>query len=358
MIVSLIIIRYTLQQLHVNIRIVCLITFVLSLTGSLILTDWQSLRGRDPCTQLEPPTVINDTRVLSAAVIGRNCYYIDVSSSVDINATVSPIVLSCVNSCVDHTTCDLLQNLSIVEETSNDSMTINCLWKEDESRVYLSCYKPFSKQFIELLPDQLLTDYYYSYEAGSSGDHDMNSTSCPSVSPRFPEEDQFVLSLHSHQQLDCESMSHLSGSFSLSQWAECEATTNDSSQCICEGSSSEEQCFWNPSSRISDTYCERCRPVCLSKDHSLSFPQLIIGAFVLALGYPMGRMTLTILASDGLGEASQVSHTFTLLGIYIYIIIIIILSTINVGPCDGRTGRCRIPGSLRWSNLGLVYNEL
>ena len=79
-------------------------------------------------------------------------------------------------------------------------------------------------------------------------------------------------------------------------------------QCVCDviNNVTDYQCFWNPLSRVTGQYCERCRRVCLSEAHSLNFAQFIVGTLVFAPGYPMGRIALTVLASDGLGAASQV----------------------------------------------------
>ena len=42
--------RYSFQRLYIDNRIICCLGLVLALSGSLISTDWQSLRG-DPCNQ-------------------------------------------------------------------------------------------------------------------------------------------------------------------------------------------------------------------------------------------------------------------------------------------------------------------
>jgi len=67
------------------------------------------------------------------------------------------------------------------------------------------------------------------------------------------------------------------------------------------------QCFFNPDARISQKYCADCRPFCRSKFHTLNFAQFLIGVCLFSLGFPMMRIPLTIILSDSLGSASQVS---------------------------------------------------
>ena len=69
------------------------------------------------------------------------------------------------------------------------------------------------------------------------------------------------------------------------------------------------QCFFNPDGRISKEYCADCKPFCRSELHTLNFAQFLIGVCLFGLGFPMMRISLTIILSDSLGTASQViSH--------------------------------------------------
>ena len=79
--------------------------------------------------------------------------------------------------------------------------------------------------------------------------------------------------------------------------------------CLCEQFSSvpNYQCFWNPMSRVTGDYCDRCREVCLSKSHSLNFVQLFIGITAMTIWQPPGRLVVTAIASDLYGENSQVN---------------------------------------------------
>ncbi len=257
------------------------------MTGSLIMTDWQSLGSHDPCNQLPLPHSINNT-ILNPATLLLNdtaCHSINLTDGTELS------LLSCCTSC-DTKSCDLLRNISAVNQTTNTSP---CLL----SNGILSCYDVTTTNNIQLFVDDDLIDYYESIDV--SVDH-----LCP-VAPSDCCHDDELLLVRFTRPILCDSSD---GCFdNVDQlWPQCTAITdNDSSQCFCEGSRDDYNCFWNPSSRINGKYCERCRPVCLSEDHTLYFAQLIIGVLFLAPAYPMGRMSLTILASDGLGEASQVS---------------------------------------------------
>ena len=71
------------------------------------------------------------------------------------------------------------------------------------------------------------------------------------------------------------------------------------------------QCFFNPDARISKEYCADCKSLCRSKLHTLNFAQFLIGVSLFGLGFPMMRISLTIILSDSLGSASQVIVTGT-----------------------------------------------
>ncbi len=86
--------------------------------------------------------------------------------------------------------------------------------------------------------------------------------------------------------------------------------SNASASCVCEAfSDSPYHCFWNPNSRLSGEYCPRCEPLCRSVDHSINFAQLIVGLCLFTPGFPMSRVVLTVIVSDCIGDASQVSYT-------------------------------------------------
>jgi hypothetical protein len=66
-----------------------------------------------------------------------------------------------------------------------------------------------------------------------------------------------------------------------------------------------EECFWNPKSRISGIFCEECEKLCRSWRTSLNFVQLIFGLLLFTLAFPITRISMTVLASDGMGSEGQ-----------------------------------------------------
>ena len=82
----------------------------------------------------------------------------------------------------------------------------------------------------------------------------------------------------------------------------CEQFSNDTNNC-----------FWNPISRINGDYCDRCRPVCLSDNHSLNFIQLLIGIIFISSSMAPGRLLVTTIASDAADSNAQVSHALILI---------------------------------------------
>ena len=62
----------------------------------------------------------------------------------------------------------------------------------------------------------------------------------------------------------------------------------------------------NPVSRVNGQYCDRCNHVCLSRCYSLNLVQFLVGLCLVTFGYPIVRFMLTLIASDGLGQSSQV----------------------------------------------------
>ena len=77
-------------------------------------------------------------------------------------------------------------------------------------------------------------------------------------------------------------------------------------------------CFFNPDSRITEKYCDDCRPFCRSELHSLNFIQFLVGVCLFSFSFPLVRITMTIMFSDALGSASQVCTCNQWLASYIY----------------------------------------
>ena len=69
-----------------------------------------------------------------------------------------------------------------------------------------------------------------------------------------------------------------------------------------------DECFWNQYSRVTGAYCEECEKLCRSERTSLNFAQLLIGLAVFSPAFACSRITLSILASDGMGKEGQVCY--------------------------------------------------
>ena len=88
----------------------------------------------------------------------------------------------------------------------------------------------------------------------------------------------------------------------------CNSSSTSTAGCICESLSDvpNYNCYWNPNSIITGEYCERCRPVCLSHSHTLSFIQFVIGVFAVSGSIGFSRNFVSIVASDLIGKSKEV----------------------------------------------------
>ena len=97
-----------------------------------------------------------------------------------------------------------------------------------------------------------------------------------------------------------------------------------------------EECFWNQQSRISGIFCEECEKLCRSWSTSLNFVQFLVGLLPFTLAAPITRITLTILTSDGMGSAGQVS---------------VYLRSWSVEPLNTSFRSCSSTGCNEWVHL-------
>ena len=308
----------------------------MSLIGSTILTDWQSLGG-DPCRQLRDSWCIDNTNYsstinasLDSAIISSWKPQNVCTDGLDVSGEIAaPILMSCDSECINSTTsCDILRSTA----TSHDIETsaVLCMWGQP-----LLCYWPSEDQFLELSADDVFSNEWKWLQTELNSLDGSGITNDCSAPVNKSQKDMILLIINIHSTISCSDMSCNNSTWSLNctqdkdnpvciaeehsidPLSQCDMT-NTSDQCVCElfSSVNNYHCFWNPSSRINGRYCERCRKVCLSKTHSLNFPQLLIGIMFLAPGYPMSRISLTTLGSDALGRASQVNYNHVYICIY------------------------------------------
>ncbi|CAI7991588.1 hypothetical protein GBAR_LOCUS783 [Geodia barretti] len=78
----------------------------------------------------------------------------------------------------------------------------------------------------------------------------------------------------------------------------------------CEGkSTSNHECFWNPSSRVTGDHCHTCHNACLSKQAFLNFYQFNIGVLFLSVGATLAYVFNFALLSDIVPPENQGSIT-------------------------------------------------
>jgi hypothetical protein len=84
--------------------------------------------------------------------------------------------------------------------------------------------------------------------------------------------------------------------------------------CVCEAFSgvSEFKCFWNPHSRVTGRDCQRCARLCRSHSHSLNLVQFLLGMALIGSIIPLGRIAISLIASDALAGGSQALFMGTL----------------------------------------------
>ena len=111
-----------------------------------------------------------------------------------------------------------------------------------------------------------------------------------------------------------------------------ENNTDNNSTCeVCKMHSGDPyQCFFNPDSRITQEYCDDCRPFCRSEQHTLNFVQFMIGVCLFSFSFPLVRITMTIMFSDALGSASQVH----MLLVVVIFVICVLFTESNAGPIN------------------------
>ena len=77
----------------------------------------------------------------------------------------------------------------------------------------------------------------------------------------------------------------------------------------CEGkSTSNHECFWNPSSRVTGDHCHTCHNACLSKQAFLNFYQFNIGVLFLSVGATLAYVFNFALLSDIVPPENQVNR--------------------------------------------------
>ncbi len=77
----------------------------------------------------------------------------------------------------------------------------------------------------------------------------------------------------------------------------------------CESLQNVYGCHWIPDSKISGYRCGDCPPICRSVDHTLTFIQFCIGAMLLKVSLPTGRISAVNILTDVADKDIQVRNS-------------------------------------------------
>ena len=259
---------------------------VLSIAGASILGDWQVLGG-DPCNQFSNTSLLNDDIISSSLLVFNNgsCH-----CSRQPHSLSSDQFVSCQSMCTSQQ-CQLLEELATELMVGDSDMV--CVSLADDERLHC-----------------LWSEHHLVYEGPRDIDPSVDPHSCTEcVTGLLSAGVVFIIDQPSLPISLCEicDNSTICPAVDLSSCDSLESSNH--SECVCQAYSTVPgySCFWNQVSRVTGERCERCPPVCLSENHSLHLAQLIIGLLLFTPGFPFGRLTITLILSDIIGRAPQVS---------------------------------------------------
>ena len=103
---------------------------------------------------------------------------------------------------------------------------------------------------------------------------------------------------------------------------------------------SEYHCHWIPNSKITNSHCDDCQPICRSEYQTLNFVQFCIGVFEFILTSPMSRIVSMIIISDIVVQDFQVGlHLCRLVNVVQLLAIFLSISQgIAIGLAYASTG--------------------
>ena len=67
-----------------------------------------------------------------------------------------------------------------------------------------------------------------------------------------------------------------------------------------------EHCHWIPNSQVTHRHCSDCQPICRNTQHTLNFPQFLVGLILLITTLPLMYTGLFLLLSDTVNKSLQV----------------------------------------------------
>ena len=321
---------------------------IISIIGALILTDWQVLVGGDPCTRfsdIQNLTITESNITLQANsssmwqlhngscledMLSKNYHFLPGKA------------LECQEGCKEEE-CFLLEKFAfeLPSQAEDDILCliqpglerVQCIWNMPSPPVFLELAIATVEELFEEPSGAKVHNGVFSSKNCSSdiaelvGGHQNisgyaaifkadNTFLCKEceLARSASEHCGFTTSGEDPTNSTCpdSDLNCLADKYGvdLSNCILSDITVDNKSSCVCEAFSTvdEYQCFWNQKSRVTGKFCPRCQKACLSTTHSLYFPQLIVGLALFTPAYPIGRLTLSVITSDILGNVPQVSN--------------------------------------------------
>ncbi len=328
---------YILQRCGVDNRVTAMVCFTLCVAGTVIAADWQSIGG-DPCDQFSADNFVATSNCPAAVpykqqATDHNPLYIKPAEMVSF--TIFGVNTSA------YTTSSLCRNESLLNEITSLVVVSRCTYCN-----FTSFFDSLSTGIIDTLQEETYdiacqmdlsnNSFYCHWEeeakcfslALNSIDSQLTDTENCVFGNDTGKSENITLLLFNVTTDNVKCLRSLCSRDTWSNASYCDENVGDyqclasdydidlspcdsntSASCICEAfSGSPYHCFWNPNSRLTGEHCPRCEPLCRSADHSINFAQFIVGVSLITFAYPMGRLCITLIASDALGTASQVSY--------------------------------------------------
>ena len=321
--------RYVLRRCGLDARLIGVIALLCGVTASLILTEWQAIRG-DPCEQFSenryvlPSGPFNGCKENGSILSLRGLNITLENSSTPFKNAALVLLYAEVSVSCDKDLCILPNRTKMASSALWDHdilCSVPCHFVDKSSELYCYwlagdvCLRLESTEFSNNLPisesncntsrDETNSRFFLAFNTEDNATTAAVTCLLAECEPWGVGTDSNWSPSQSRQDLQHSNYSMLD-----------DCSLNAS--CVCEAFSSPPyNCFWNPNSRITGEHCHRCEPLCRSRQHTIAFPQLIIGVMLLTLAFAMSRIVITLILSVAMGTASQASSTLHSTSLYL-----------------------------------------
>jgi len=311
--------------MRVGPRVMAIIGILGSITGLLVMADWQSI-GHNPCNQYSPyfhPELENMTTqpkpivhlIHSVTQQEMMCQELDFHSYVSAGDEVTSLlegtqVVVCQEGFhlgqLDRTLdleCGIRLSGSCLQIVSNQSSS-NCFY-----------FRVTSGSLCFEMPDTGNSSNHSTHRSISCNALEHPFSICASFGIVSKDSGPFSMTMSAFQEFK-EVIQVLSVAVaSHPQYGNANIQANDSndnnsSQTAttprenCEAS--KYSCYWNQASKITHHECAKCPEICHSVPKSLNFVQFCVGAFFFVIAIPLTRIALMVLIADNLHREMQV----------------------------------------------------